>query len=135
MKCPYCGDSVSSKVSQCPSCNALIPQTKQQPISTFPQQLQTLPKKSMVIVFVFGCLASGLAQIYLGQVAKGILLVSLLCVLNIFQTIFQSAPQTSLTVLWPLFIQGLFRSILLIDAILLCKKMNAGHTIRKWEWF
>ncbi len=134
-RCPACGSDVPADGVFCPSCGAniteeIFPEPKVAPKAlghgTRDQRVVTdddyvypsVPPKSTALC-LFDILLPGLAQIILGQVAKGI--VIMVC--------FVASMFIMNCILWAVWLGSI------VDAYQVAQKLQRGQPVRKWEFF
>ena len=123
MKCPYCDNDVPAGVNTCPACGANVPNnsTPAQAAQNVQGAQQIAPSgKSANTATILSCLIVGVGQMYLGQVAKGVVML----VASIILAALTGGISGAVT--W---------IIGMVDAYKIGKKMEAGHSVGPWEFF
>ena len=126
MKCPYCDNEVPNGVTSCPSCGAAVantapatPDAQQPPYQQQPGQISGNGKSASTATLL-SCLITGLGQMYLGQVGKGVVMLIGSVILSVCTGGFS----------------GLVTWIIgMVDANKIGKKIEAGHSVGPWEFF
>ncbi|MBB5173868.1 zinc ribbon domain-containing protein [Texcoconibacillus texcoconensis] len=109
--CYNCGDSLNKDQEMCTSCGVRVHKTS---------HISNTDAKSPWLMALLSFLITGLGQMILGQVKKGVaILVAsiLLSMITFGSSVFITTP------------------IAIIDAFLIAKKMREGKEVGEWEFF
>jgi TM2 domain-containing membrane protein YozV len=76
--CPYCGVQIENKYTVCPSCG------KNQPQIDGVDRVQAPSRKNPLLAAILSLLITGLGQIYLGRVIRGLCYLVIVFLVGIF---------------------------------------------------
>lgn len=133
VSCPECGQEVSDRANTCPHCGFPLEEKISEPVDEHntvgdayervPNPAHKIPpdtSKSPGLAVVLSLLVSGLGQMYLGQVKKGLAIL--------IGGMFLSA--ITFMVLSPV-----IWIVAAVDAYHIASKLTAGRSVDEWEWF
>jgi TM2 domain-containing membrane protein YozV len=75
--CPYCGTQIEYRYTSCPSCGKI------QPLIDGVEKAPQLQKKNPLIAVVLSLLLTGMGQIYLGYIRRGLLFLGSILLLGV----------------------------------------------------
>jgi TM2 domain-containing membrane protein YozV/endogenous inhibitor of DNA gyrase (YacG/DUF329 family) len=109
--CPYCGTQIEYRYTVCPSCG------KPQPLIDGVERTPQPQKKSPLIAVVLSLLITGVGQIYLGYIRRGLLFLGSIILLGVLL-------QQYLTFEEEMIVGLIFQIISAWDAYRLAKAIN-----------
>ena len=112
--CPYCGAQIDFKYSICPNCG------KPQPLIEGMIQAQRVHRnrKNPILAFILSLLITGVGQIYLGKISRGLVFLASILIIGFFLD-----PYLDFNELAAISIG--FSLVSAYDAYRLAKKMNS----------
>ncbi len=75
--CPYCGTQIEYRYSVCPVCG------KPQPMMEGVERMKARQVKSPILAALLSLLVTGIGQIYLGRVSRGLVFLSSVLLLGV----------------------------------------------------
>ena len=109
--CHSCGSSVNSNQAMCIKCGVQLKEIN---------KTQTTDSPNPALMGVLSFLITGLGQMVMGQVAKGIVML----IGSIILAFFTLGLSSIITI-----------AISIIDAVLIAKKKQQGRQVGEWEFF
>lgn len=136
--CGNCGAELKPGQVVCLNCGVAIntaskPAGGTSPLNEPVKEIASGPKNAGLAA-LFSCLLSGLGQLYLGQVTKGIVLLGACFVLNFIAAILDSLTLGIFAILhFPLAV--IFWVVVMLDAYFIGKRIERGETVGEWKFF
>ena len=125
--CANCGQPVNSQRSICERCGCRLVQLYRPVVEVRERKAIEPSGQSATTASVFSCLITGLGQIYLGQVFKGLFLLVLAIVIVFFGGYVLGNYYRLISVPYWL--------LMIVDAGRIGKKLESGQSVGRWEFF